>query len=235
MTSSAVEVSDSSETGWCLPPRMTGSSDFYSPTGPRSVSLSGNWVMVANGNQTDQQFTIAPMYAGSYSASPLGDRSEGILPGNITLRISTLECTVNTPTIINFGMVNRNTVVNSELADMKVPFVVSCGQSSNHINANINLQFRAISGLDSSMPSRLALDQGGGFITGEIRGITGSGICSSSTGLPFDGQPIKLGRINSNTSQTVFNHSVTWRLCSGGASLPTGKVSASTEMLVTFN
>lgn len=237
ITSSGIGVVSPTGNQWCLPPRMLADENFFNSTAPRTVNISGNWAIVADGNQTSQQFFVHTYYAASYSnAINGGSRTQTILIGGFTLRVSTLECTVNTPTVINFGKVNRNTVVDSELAYIEVPLVASCGQSSDYINANINVQFQALSGLYNNNPLRLALNQGGGYITGGIdHGVTGTGWCKSTTGLSFDGQPIKLGTITDQEPQKVLSRELTWRLCSGGASLPTGKVSAATEMLVTFN
>lgn len=103
------------------------------------------------------------MYFGSYSMINSGDRTVQILPSSLTLRVSTLECNVNTPLTIDFGSVARNTQANKELALKNVPLVTTCGQASDFINANVNLQLRAISGLYGGQPTRLALNQGGGI------------------------------------------------------------------------
>jgi hypothetical protein len=221
---------------WCLPPAMSANNTFYSSSGSRSATLSGTWVLVADGSQKAGEGSVPPMYFGSFSAIPSGDKTVSILPTNISLRISTLDCSVNTPTAINFGSVNRNTQANAELAVKPVQLVATCGQPTDRVNANINLQFRAVSGLYNSAASRLALKQGGGYITGEIdNGVTGSGGCKATTGLRFDNSLIKLGSITSAESSKTLTNQLTWRLCSGGSSLPTGAVTASAEMLVTFN
>ncbi|MFT2798996.1 adhesin [Serratia sp. N21D137] len=221
---------------WCLPPAMSSNDTFYSSSGTRTATLSGTWVLVADGSQKAGEGSVPPMYFGSFSATTLGDRRTSILPTNISLRISTLECSVNTPTAINFGSVIRNTQANAELAVKPVQLVATCGQPTDRINANINLQFRAISGLYDSTASRLALNQKGGYITGEIdNGVTGSGDCNATTGLRFDNSLIKLGSITSAESSKTLTNQLTWRLCSGGSSVPFGAVTASTEMLVTFN
>ncbi|HHQ6629446.1 TPA: hypothetical protein ACSTL1_000863 [Serratia fonticola] len=130
----------------------------------------------------------------------------------------------------------KKTQAGAELAAQSYPLITNCGQSSDFIDANINLQFRALSGLYKSAPTRLALRQGGGYITGEIdNGVTGSGNCAATSGLPFDNRQLKIGRITqAEISQSITNQ-VTWRLCSGGKDLPLGNVSAAAEMLVTFN
>ncbi|EOW2413975.1 hypothetical protein ACQ78R_000761 [Yersinia enterocolitica] len=46
---------------------------------------------------------------------------------------------------------------------------------------------------------------------------------------------VKIGNILATEATKVINNQVTWRLCSGGTSLPIGNVTASAEMLVTFN
>lgn len=221
---------------WCLPPNMTGRIEFYKPSAPRTASLAGTWVLMADGTQQAGEATVPAMYFGSFASSTKGDLTKSILPSAITLRISTLECSVNTPLTIDFGQVVRNTQANAELAVKQVPLITTCGQTSDRINANINLQFRAISGLDGSDPSRLALSQQGGYITGEIdNGLTGSGACTATSGLRFDNTAVKLGSISNVESSKTFSHQLIWRLCSGGSSLPSGAVNASAEMLVTFN
>jgi len=221
---------------WCLSVTSGYLASFYLSSGPRTATLSGSWVLVADGTQQTGQGTLAPIYFGSFSNARSGDKYATILPSNINLRVSTLECSVSTPTSINFGYVSRDTAAGAELALMPVQLTATCGQDSDRINANINLQFRAISGLYNNEPSRLALNQGGGYITGEIDGgVTGSGNCRATTGLKFDNTAIKLGSITSAESSKTLANQVTWRLCSGGSSLPAGAVTASTEMLVTFN
>ncbi|MEQ0826342.1 hypothetical protein [Enterobacter dykesii] len=221
---------------WCLPPSMSENQRFYSTYGNRTASLVGTWVIVADGNQKNAEVRVPTMYFGSFSAVGSGDRSTQILPNDITLRISSLECTVNTPTAIDFKNVTRITEAGAQLALLSYPLITTCGQPDNKISANINLQFRAITGLDSGNAARLALRQGGGWITGEIsNGATGSGACTSTSGIPFDNKPVKLGAITNSETSKSLNHQVTWRLCSAGSSLPEGAVDAAAEMLVTFN
>lgn len=221
---------------WCLPPAMERHDQFYNTSAPRTVTMSGTWVMVADGTQQSGQFTIPQMYFSSISQSPLGSLRASILPSNLILRISTLACTINTPLTIDFGGVLRNTQVNAELASRSVPLVVDCGQVSDFYDANINVQLHSLTGLYGGTPQRLALSQGGGYITGEIdNGVTGSGDCTATSGVRFDGTPIKIGNITHTQSNVTFSNQLTWRLCSGGSSLPSGAVTASTEMMVTFN
>lgn len=227
-----------SSTAWCLNVRDDHGSQWVLATrgGYRTVSIKGNWAMVADGNQTSQEIKIPTMYAASFAGIYLVDtRYQSILPGNITLRISALSCTVATTTNIDFGSVQRNSQVGAELATLSYPLNVSCGQPTDKIDANINVQFSPISGLYNTDSSKLALTQGGGYITGEIVGVTGSGSCVGTTGLRFNNTQYKLGSITSMEQSKVLNNQITWRLCSGGASLPTGNVDASAEMLVTFN
>ena len=74
----------------------------------RSAVISGPWVLVADGQQKAAEIAVPVMYASSFSGVSSGDRARSILPSNITLRISTLECMVNTPTSIYFGNVMKN-------------------------------------------------------------------------------------------------------------------------------
>lgn len=233
-------VYPSSDSAWCLPVRNSAVSDFYNPDFERTISLSGTWVMVADGTQTADEITLPSIYAASFARNITADRTSSILPGNISLRISTLECSISTPTEINFGTVAYNSVVNSELASQTNSLSVSCSQGldnvNQRINANINLQFHPISGLYEGNKNRLSLAQGGGYITGEINNaVTGSGSCNLNSGLSFDDSQYKIGSITQAESNKVLTHQVTWRLCSGGASLPVGSVTAAANMMVTFN
>ncbi|WP_241680061.1 hypothetical protein [Serratia oryzae] len=230
------QVQSSPNTAWCLPPSMNGDHQFYGFGSSRTVNLSGRWVLVADGTQRTGNYNIPPMYFASHSGYPAYSLSTRILPSNISLRVSTLNCTVNTPVNINFGTVSRSVLPSQELAIVTNPINVNCNQNSDLISADINVQFRATSGLYNANPSQLSLKQGGGYITGEISSsITGSGDCALSQGLRLDNTPYKLGEISNTETSVVINKQITWRLCSGGDSLPTGPVDASTEMLITFN
>lgn len=229
------ELTSPTDYEWCLPASMTNNNYFYSSTGPRVVNLTGTWVLVADGSQTTYTAGIPTMYASSFSVVRTGDRYQSILPASLSLRVTTLECTVDTPTVINFGTVARNLTVNTELAKQTNSFNVYCSQSTGRISANIAVQFRALTSFYEGSINRLALSQGGGYITGEIPGVTDSGVCDGASGINFNNQAVNIGSINQYmTSQSIYNQ-VVWRLCSGGSTLPSGPVSASTEMLITFN
>lgn len=219
---------------WCLPPSMTEQSKFYGTR--RSATLRGTWLIVADGNQVSGEATMEPMYFGSFTDLYLGNMFVRILPPNITFRVSNLECVINTPTSINFNVVGRNVQNGAELSKLSYPFITSCSQTSNLMTTNINVQFSAITGLFENNKTRLSLAQSGGYITGEIDGgVTGSGNCTGNTGVSFDNSKINLGAINSKETSKYISNQITWRLCSGGNSLPTGPVNAATEMYVTFN
>ena len=222
---------------WCLAPRMTAITNFYKIGTSINVTATGTWVIVADGTQTSQNNIALPSYVAFGTQTPASYLLQPILPSNISLRISTLKCTVSTPTQINFGSVALNRQSGAELASQTNSLMAQCTQDSSvGIAANINVQFRALTGLYESTPSRLALSQGGGYITGEINnGVTGSGSCNATTGLPFDNTLLKVGNITSTQASQTTSNQVTWRLCSGGISLPTGSVDAAAEMLVTFN
>lgn len=219
---------------WCLPPSMTSGGNFYSASGSRVVNITGTWVLVADGTQTSSNVAIPTMWASSFSVLRTGDRYQSISPASLDLRISTIECSVNTPTVINFGTVTRNLTANTELGIQTNSFNVTCTQKSSLVTANISVQFRPLTSLYEGSKNRLALAQGGGYITGEIPGVTDSGTCNANSGINFNNEAIKIGRMPMQFINT-FNNQITWRLCSGGNALPSGAVSASTEMLVTFN
>ncbi|MFB6328424.1 hypothetical protein ACE8EZ_20345 [Pantoea deleyi] len=230
------DITSPSGSAWCLPPQNESTDGFYSKSGSRTAMLSGSWVLVADGSQKPGVGTLPGMYFNSSGFNSDSKLSVQILPSSISLRVSTLDCKVSTPTVINFGAAVRSLQEGKELAVKSVNLVASCGQTSDLINANINLQFRALSGLYKNSATRLALNQGGGFITGEIsNGTTGSGNCDAANGIHFDSTPTKLGAISSNENEKVFSEQIIWRLCSGGDNLPSGRVTASTELLVTFN
>lgn len=216
---------------WCLSPRMGNVPNFYEKNSQRVTKFEGSWVIVADGTQVNGTSIFNSLSVGTYQFS---SRSQYLF-GSSNFRVSTLECTVDTVTGIAFGSVDKNPKQNSELAIITTPLNITCGQPTSQIDANINVQFRAISGLYNNTPTQLSLDQGGGYITGEINNVTGSGDCELTDGITFDSQQIKLGNITTADSTKVLNNNVTWRLCSGGSNLPVGDVTASTEMLVTFN
>ncbi|EPE4188438.1 hypothetical protein ACSILO_000683 [Yersinia enterocolitica] len=228
-TPSNITVTNSS--AWCLSPRMNYDPNLYNTEAIRTATIAGNWVIVADGSQTYAEVPLASMYFNSFTT-----QWASIFPTNAILRISSLECSVSTPTMINFGGVERLLQPEAEMAMLSYPLQTSCSQTSKNINANINLQFRALTGLYSNNPTRLSLAQGGGYITGEINnGVTGSGICNGTGGLPFNNSPVKIGNILATEATKAINNQITWRLCSGGANVPTGNVTAAAEMLVTFN
>jgi hypothetical protein len=220
---------------WCLTPRNTNIPQFYDKD--RRVTADGVWTIVTNGNQKDGDAKLPPMFFGSFTAGhATEDLFQSILPNDIKLRVSSLECYVTTDANIDFGYVERNVQPGIELAKKMAPMVTRCTQNSNMINANVNVQFRALSGLFENDKTKLSLAQGGGYITGEIDNrVTGSGLCNANGGISFDSYPFKVGTITSSEVNASYSNNITWRLCSGGATLPNGTVRASTEMLVTFN
>ncbi|NCG54506.1 hypothetical protein [Serratia fonticola] len=227
-------------TGWCFSPlgQITYVSNYYSMTGPRQVNFNGNWAIITDGTQTSQDNIPIPVhYFATYSQSGEGNYLAQALPTVLNLRISTLECIVDTPTQIDFGAVPYVIQAGTELAMKSNPFLTQCSQDAGaSINANINVQLRSLSGHHDSNSRYLALNEGGGYITGEINnGVTGSGACNLSTGALFDGTPMPIGAVATAQTGANFINEVTWRLCSGGNDLPTGPVTASAELLVTFN
>lgn len=217
---------------WCVPHIMSNLTEGFARNTPRTAKFSGSWVIVTNGTRRATEVILEPMYAVSMPSAVY----DTILPTNTTLRITNLECTVNTPTQINFGPVAHDPTTGAELGSLSYPLTTQCSQDSDRVNANINLQFRAISGLYQNSPTQLSLTAGGGYITGEIdNGVTGSGSCTVASGIPFDNKAIRIGRITSTQSSQTLTNQVTWRLCSGGPSLPLGNVDAAAEMQVTFN
>lgn len=211
---------------WCL--NFGG----INPSIQQSFSVSGSWVILTDGTQQSGLYTIPRMYAGTFTS----DKSNTV--GIITythLRVNFVSCTISTPTTVNFGTAARNITPNAELASQSSPFAVTCGQDDpNTIDTNINVQFSG--NVFEGNTSRLALNEGGGYITGEIgNGVTGSGTCDATTGVNFNSTDINVGVLTASTLNQTFDNQITWRLCSGGALLPTGPVTASANVAVTYN
>lgn len=218
---------------WCLTPNDSDADNFFKDRSPYQAEIDGDLAIVADGSQTSGEYRFpVSFYAATFTRK--GRQIREILPLGTVVRVSMLECRVSTPTEVNFGDVQYSGRSGAELARLTYPLIVSCSQTRNFINTNINVQWRAISGIDGA-PGRLALRQGGGYITGSIDGVTPAGTCDSLGGILFDNTPLKIGQIGNNQNSQTINKQVTWRLCSGGASLPDGPVDAAAELLVTFN
>lgn len=217
---------------WCLSPRGSAISPFFEEYSVRSGSITGNWVLITDGTQQDGTYPIPEMY---FSSSALSSTTkESILTG-YQVKVSTRQCSININKSINFGEVEHNSIFGAELELVKDTLVVGCTQNSANPAANINIKFQANSGLYGGETTRLSLTEGGGYITGEITGVTGAGTCNLTQGLKFNGEPMKLGLINAGESSETFSNELTWRLCSGGNTLPVGNVTASATVDVIFN
>ncbi|WMB71226.1 hypothetical protein RA178_12315 [Shewanella oncorhynchi] len=150
---------------WCLAPRMLSSASFYKAGTYINATMTGTWVIIADGSQTSQVFTV-PNVNFITSGNSSSNRSYTvILPASTEIRISTLECNVSTTQIIDFGVVTRNTQQNAELGSLSYPLTTQCTQdNSARVAANINVQFRALTGLYEGITTRLALSEGGGIL-----------------------------------------------------------------------
>ena len=239
-------LAEPSGKAWALTPCVISGicTNIYRPGEPISVTLTGSWVMVADGTQqAASSVSLPPMWAVSHASSTSSRMNQQILPGGLDLRISTIECTVSAPAIINFGQVGKNLTAHSELSRKNMQAGVSCNQEADGaIAVDVNLQFRATSGLYEGNPAWLGVNQGASgsapaaaYITGEISNVSGSGTCGASTGLKFDLSRTRIGRLSNTELLRTFAPQFIWRLCSGGSQLATGEINASAEMMVTFN
>ena len=219
---------------WCLSFADHGSAFPFTVRGgsQQKATITGLWAIVADGTQQTGTYTLPPMYAGTFNDS--SNNSESILTYTF-LRVTSIACSIATTTNVNFGTAARNTTLSAELANVTAPLTVMCNQDApDTIDTNINVQFSGK--LFNSNASRLALDQGGGYITGEIsNGVTGSGTCDASTGVNFNSTDINVGVLGANELNQTYNNQIIWRLCSGGNTLPTGPVTASANVAVTYN
>ncbi|WP_156171494.1 fimbrial protein [Yersinia massiliensis] len=217
---------------WCLSPRGAAVSPFFKEYSVRSGSITGNWTIITDGTQQDGTYPIPEMY---FSSSALSSATKASILTGYQVKVSTRQCSININKSINFGEVEHNSTFGAELELVKDSLVVGCTQNSANPTANINIKFQANSELYSGEATRLSLNEGGGYITGEITGVTGAGTCNLTQGLKFNGEPLKLGSINAGESSETFSNELIWRLCSGGDTLPAGNVTASATADIIFN
>ncbi|MCW2474164.1 MULTISPECIES: fimbrial protein [unclassified Symbiopectobacterium] len=215
---------------WCINFFNTNTSILLNLS--QTMSGSGEWVIVTDGTQQSGTYPMPTMYGATFSDRD--QSTKNILPYTF-LRVNLVSCSITTPTSVDFGTVARNTLHAAELANMPQPFTVSCGQDNpNTIDTNINVQFSG--NVFEGNTARLALNEGGGYITGEIsNGVTGSGTCDASTGVNFNSTDINVGVLTASTLSQTFTNQIIWRLCSGGSALPIGPVNASANVAVTYN
>ncbi|QZN97420.1 hypothetical protein [Symbiopectobacterium purcellii] len=121
------------------------------------------------------------------------------------------------------------------MANQFSTFPVACGQDDpNTIDTNINVQ--SSGNVFEGNTSRLALNEAGGYITEEIgNSVTGSGTCDATTGVNVNSTDIHVGVLTASTLDQTVDNQITWRLCSGGNALPTGPITASANVAVTYN
>ena len=103
---------------WCITPtQFSGPTPGYFSQKTRTVSVNGQWAVVADGRQSSTEVHVKPMYFGSFtSGGVVGDIHQQIFPSDIILRVSTLSCSVETPTLIDFGEVSGRQTAGAEIA-----------------------------------------------------------------------------------------------------------------------
>ena len=69
--------------------------------------------------------------SGGLANLKLTEAREGAWTGGLDLRISTIDCTVSAPAIINFGQVGKNLIAHSELSRKSMQAGVSCNQEAD--------------------------------------------------------------------------------------------------------
>lgn len=211
---------------WCL--------NFVdiNPATQQALNISGMWAIVTDGSQQTGMYTIPPMHA---SSSVLLQTKIASILTYTQLRVTSIACSIATTTNVNFGTAARDITPFAELANFTAPLTVTCDQDEpDTIDTNINVQFSGK--VFGGNTSRLALNEDGGYITGEIgNGVTGSGTCDASTGVQFNSTDINVGVLGASTLNQTYANQITWRLCSGGNNLPTGPVTASANVAVTYN
>ncbi|WP_196062296.1 MULTISPECIES: adhesin [unclassified Serratia (in: enterobacteria)] len=220
---------------WCLTPRGYEIDSFFKENSTRTTTVSGNWVIITDGSQQDGIYNMPSGFFQNRVIIP--NESESLYIASNQVRVSTRQCSININNSIDFGEVEHNSTIRAELGRVNDSLVVGCTQSSVNPAANINVKFQSNSGFYDGEATRLSLNEGGGYITGEIAGITGvdNGACNSTGGLKFNSDPIRLGSIGTGAGNVSFPNELTWRLCSGGSTLPVGNVSASATVDVIFN
>lgn len=224
------------DSAWCMSPRSYAINQFFKVDSERRASVTGNWIIITDGSQQDGIYNVPNMIFSSRVLAPSNTSSVGLT--SYQVKVSTRQCSINIKNSIAFGEVEHNSAIGAELGRVNDDsFVVACSQSSVNPAANINVKFQANSGLYNGEATRLSLNEGGGYITGEIAGVTGvdNGVCNSTGGLTFNSDPIRIGAMNAGDSSESFPNALTWRLCSGGDLLPVGNVTASATVDVIFN
>lgn len=208
----AAQVTDSA---WCLTPRSSPVSNFFKVDSERSASVTGNWIIITDGTQQDGIYTVPSMSFRSRVIAP-SDNASSYFP-SFQIKVSTRQCSININNSIDFGEVEHNSTIRSELGRVNDSLEVGCTQSSVDSSANINVTFQSNSGFYDGEASRLPLNEGGGYITGEIAGITDvdNGACNLTGGLKFNSTPIRLGSLSAGAGSKSFPNELTWRLCSG--------------------
>lgn len=215
---------------WCASFVAPNTPYFY-PSAAQNATISGEWVIVTNGTQQSGLYSLPTMYAATFA---VGNSNSTPILSYTHLRVNFVSCAITTNTNINFGTVARDITPYAELSTQPTNFNVTCEQDDpNTIDTNINVQFSG--NVFEGNTSRLALNEGGGYITGEINGVTGSGTCDASTGVNFNYADINVGVLGANELNQSYNNQIIWRLCSGGNTLPTGPVTASANVAVTYN
>ncbi len=207
-----------------------------SPT--RRVWMVGSWSIHGDGTQKNTTITDFRAHTTLWAAST---QVESLFSPETIIKVSTLECNVSTPATINFGDVPYSNEAGKELGKTTSVINASCSQNGQGSNYNMNLEFRAVSGIYNGDYSRLKLKEGGGYITGEIKNAVGAnfnGQCNLSNGIKFNQSKIKIATITPAEKTKSVDTPVTWRLCSAGNKsdpLPYGKVNATAEVAITFN
>ena len=216
--------------GFCV----QSSPNYYVRKGAEiHINMSGDWIIYADGTQAP---TATPIKLPVFYANSAGLAKVSI-DQPLTVKVTGVDCSVATQTNINFGNTLYNATPDAELGLVTSPFSVSCKQGSVPTAVNINASFKANTGIFNANNTQLALTQGGGYITGEIgNGLTGSGACvAHPAALNFGQKPLKLATLLATDPSVDMNSTITWRLCSAGATLPVGNISASTELSIVFN
>ncbi|QXX82802.1 hypothetical protein J6836_21840 [Providencia sp. R33] len=146
------------------------------------------------------------------------------------INVSTLGCTLTTPTVIDFGPQSAN-ATNGQLLTTKSDgnLTVNCQQNTNPMTATLSLSAGInpiyFSGNEYEINLINNQNKAGAYVTMSLN------INGIPTNIPFNRTPVDIGTISASNSSASFSYPITYSLYSRGTGI-TGKVKGSAELSI---